>query len=355
MSYINVLISFLSLSFIIFFHELGHFFFCRYFGVRVEVFSIGFGGSIFSYKDKYNTNWVFGAFTFGGYVLPLNKRLEVKDGSDKSNLDIGIEDNHPLKNIVIFLAGPGFNFVLSFMIILFLALSHGIPEMKYEIASIKAGSIAEQNDFRRGDVVVDVLSNENGKLLRGISLARIKEGSVITVLRGKSVLQKRVALEDGRPFEGLGFKYSYKKCSFPYAVYASFQMVVEMICLSMIGIVLVFKSLFLQLIGHGAQNAYQNLSGTIGIIQATNQSLKTGFIDFLVVISRISVAVGVCNLLPIPVLDGGQILINLAEWIAGRKLNQKFRDILVFFGVFLMATMFSISTLLDFYRLKNAF
>ncbi|WP_342261976.1 M50 family metallopeptidase [Alphaproteobacteria bacterium endosymbiont of Tiliacea citrago] len=345
MSYINVFISFFSLSFIIFFHELGHFLFCRYFGVFVEVFSVGFGGNIFSYIDKHKTKWVFGWITVGGYVQPLEKTRE-----EAPEL-IGIENVHPFKNILIDFAGPLFNFILGFFLILGVSLYKGIPVMRYEISYVKAASTADQNGFQIGDVITDVITEDGGHVVEGIRNARIKDGSVVAFVRKGKELKKKIKLTQ-QAFDGVGYRYNYKKTTVKNSLWYSFLKVFEMIFMSFLGVCLIFKSLFLRLIGYGSENLYMNVSGALGVVATANNFLKNGFADFLFFLSSVSISLGAFNLFPIPVLDGGQILINFIEWIFGRRFNDTVRYILFVVSFFIMLCLFVFSTLLDLYRAK---
>lgn len=343
MSYLNILISFLGLSFIVFFHELGHFLLFRYFGIYVEVFSIGFGGSIFEYKDSNETNWIFGPVLLGGYVQPLEYNNENK---------LGAEDAHPLKMVMIAFAGPLFNFILGFICIFVLSVSVGYPTMQYEVSHVVLGSVADRHGFRAGDKVIEVISKDGESITKGIVQTRVKNGSVIVIDRINENLNIKINIKDSEVFNGIGFKYSYVKLGFLKCLIASLGEVFGGIISAFLGIYLFLKSIFLTAIGFaGKDHAYRNLTGTIGIVKQMNYALMNGFADFLFILSRISISIGALNLLPIPICDGGVIMIKLTEWIIGQKLNEKFMNVLFIVSVAFMLGLFAFSTVLDVYKI----
>lgn len=343
MSYINVLLSFIGLSFLIFFHELGHFLFCRYFGVHVKVFSVGFGGSIFSYKDRYGTEWVLGWITLGGFIEPEEK-------ISKSILHP--EGIHPFKDILIAFAGPLFNFLLSFTIVTGLVLVKGYPKMNYEISNVVKKSTAARNGFKNKDTIICIMKENGDQLPKNTTVVN---NDIIMFSRGDEIFYKKIKLKKNEKFKGILYRYSYEKIGFFSAIKKCVFEILFIIISIFYGLLLIFYSIFLKFLGllggvASADVKYMQFSGTFGIIEAINSSLLNGWADFLVILSKISISLGAFNLIPIPVLDGGRILIKFIEWIIGRPINEKFSYYVFLLSFVLMSFLFGLTTFLDLYK-----
>lgn len=354
MSFLNFFISLLGFSFIIFFHELGHFLFCRLFGIHVEVFSVGFGGEIFSYVDKYKTKWTLGWIPLGGYIQPLESG-QLESGVDEENKTIepkegerSLDDVHHFKAIIVAFAGPAFNFILAFLLMWGVFVSKGTPQMKYEVVFVETGSTADLNGFKSGDQLLP--SNEVAFSSKQ-DIRKIRNAQIIRFLRKNKVMKKKIVLEDGMALEGLQFRYSYQPVGFGQSFLASFLFVLKCILETFVGVFLMLQALMFKMFGMSSPVSGQ-VSGTVGILTGLTRALAIGFVDFLVFISSLSISLGVCNLIPIPMLDGGQICIKVFEWLFGTRLEGRLRDVLVVFSLVVMVLLFAISTFFD---IKNVF
>ena len=155
---LNILISIIGFLFIlspiVFIHELGHFWFARRFGVKVEVFSVGFGPKIFAIKDKYNTIWQIAAIPIGGYVKMLGE-LNVSSDSSKEKIIGSFQSANVWQRILIVFAGPLANILFTIFILFIINFSFGKYEVSNEIGDIVPNSVAYNSGLEVGDKIIN--------------------------------------------------------------------------------------------------------------------------------------------------------------------------------------------------------
>jgi len=180
----GIFISLLVFSFLIFFHELGHFLAARFFGVHVEVFSIGFGKRILTKKFG-NTEWSFSLIPLGGYV-----RMKGQDDADPSKKSYDADSYNsktPFQRIIISLAGPLANFLLAFLLY-FAVASMDVPSPLAQIGSVMKSSPAQEAGVKQNDKIVNI----NGHTIHyweeiGLNIKHDRENSITVVRNGEYV------------------------------------------------------------------------------------------------------------------------------------------------------------------------
>ncbi len=319
----GIFISLLVFSFLIFFHELGHFIAARFFGVHVEVFSIGFGKRILTKKFG-DTEWSLSAIPLGGYV-----RMKGQDDSDptiKSYDEDSYNAKTPLQRIVISLAGPFANFLLAFLLYLIVAFI-GIQTPLANVGDVIKESPAQLSGLKKGDTIVNIDGNQI-KYWQDIGkntaynhnehqLTILREGKYIDLsITPKLIetkdrfgeLKKRYLLGISPNLEAYTtISYSLDKAiSFAYnqTVNAS-QYILESLKRVISGII-----------------PMENLGGVISIVDSTSKVSNIGFVALLMFSALISVNLGVINLLPIPALDGGHVMFHLYELIVRKPASE---------------------------------
>ncbi len=319
----SMFVSLLVLSALIFFHELGHYLAARFVGVKVDVFSIGFGKKLFSFY-KFNTQWSISAIPLGGYV-----KMKGQDDSDPSKKNYDADSytvKTPIERIFILLAGPLANFVLAFFMYFIIAL--GSPNVLSAVI---------------GDVVKDSPAYEAGLKSKDTILAinGIKtdtwEDMAKIIASSDGVLNLKIQRDNYIEFKTLTPKISETKNMFNETVKR------KMIGISSAGVThplkldalqtvefAIDKTIFAStMIFTGLQKLVvgdvpaKELGGVISIVKVTSDAAEAGWMSVLFFAALISVNLGVLNLLPIPALDGGHIMFNLYELIFKRPASEE--------------------------------
>ncbi|HEO99456.1 MAG: RIP metalloprotease RseP [Campylobacterales bacterium] len=327
----GIIIALLVLSVLIFFHELGHFAAARFFGVKVEVFSIGFGKRVVSKKIG-DTLWSISAIPLGGYV-----KMKGQDDSDPTKVSYDSDSyttKTPWQRIVILLAGPLANFLTAF--VLYFAVSqigtHLSPVFNYAkympatIGSFAPDSPAKEAGLDINDTIVQVnhIKIENwedvGEAIQTtnhtLELTVVREGALMNFHFSPVIkIQKNKFGEDiERKLIGVGPLLNQEKLHFSLLEGVQFAWN-ETLYASM----LIFQSV--EKLVTGAVGA-DKLGGVLTIVDVTAQASNVGIVALFLFTALISVNLGVLNLLPIPALDGGHIIFNLYEWIRGKAPSE---------------------------------
>jgi len=309
------------LSFLIFFHELGHFLMAKLVGVKVEVFSIGFGKKLICKKFR-GTNWCLSAVPLGGYV-----QMKGQDDSNpalKSNDPDSYTAKSPWQRILILLGGPGFNFLLALIIYFSLALTGWqklAPVIGKTLPDTPAAKVLKPKD--------KILEINGVKIKSWDDIKKaVKNASVIDikVLRDSKVLEFSIKPKTEESRNIFGEKVKRKiigiipsgdivivRYSFLEALKVSFEKFLADSTLIVKGV----EKLITGAIG------LNTLSGPIGIVDVTIKVANLGIQPLLLFTALLSVNLGILNLLPIPALDGGHIIFNLYEAIFKRELNEE--------------------------------
>ena len=315
----------LLLSIIICIHELGHLLAAKKFGVYCYEYSFGMGPVLWK-KQKEETQYSIRMIPIGGYVSMAGE----PDG-DAAYPDVVVPEGRRLidkpawQRIIIMLAGVTMNFLLCFLILSLIILSSGAfaepPDAVIDV--VKPGSPAERAGFQNGDVIREItLGNVSTKPETfqdvQIFLAECEQEEItFMVERGSELVTLTVTPE-----------YDSEYDSYMIGIQAPEYRVVPVNLLNCwyygakeMGMItrMMFEAIRQLVTG---KNLSQ-LSGPVGIYSATEQSVSYGLASYLFLIAELSLNVGLFNLLPLPVLDGGQVVITLGEAIAGKKLHPK--------------------------------
>jgi regulator of sigma E protease len=318
----GMLVSLLVLSALIFFHELGHYFAAKIMGVSVEVFSIGFGKRIFTFK-KWQTEWSISAVPLGGYV-----RMKGQDDSDPTKKSLDADSYNvktPMQKIFILLAGPLANFVLAFVLYLFIALG-GPNILSPVIGDVVKDSPAYIAGIQKNDTIksidgvaiktwkemAKVIENSNGsfnvEVLRNgfIEVKTLTPHIKETTNMFNEVIQKKMI--------GVGSAGVFHKLELSPSEVLSYASEETIFASTMI-----FTGVKKLIFG---EVPAKELGGVISIVKLTLDATDAGWMSVLFFAALISVNLGVLNLLPIPALDGGHIMFNLYEFIFRREASE---------------------------------
>ena len=329
----GTLISLLVFSFLIFFHELGHFLAARLFGVHVEVFSIGFGKRILTKKIG-NTEWSLSAIPLGGYV-----RMKGQDDSDPSKKSYD-EDSYnsktPIQRIVISLAGPFANFLLAFLLYLMVAFI-GIQTPLATVGEVMKESPAQLAGLKKGDTIVNIDGNSI-KYWKDIGkntidnhgehqLTILRDGKYIDLSITPKLIETKNRFGEQKKRYLLGISPNDKAyTTITYPLDKGIAFAYDQTANSSKYILESLKRLISGLI------PMENLGGVIGIVDTTSKVSQMGFVALLMFMALISVNLGVINLLPIPALDGGHVMFHLYELVTKKPASDSVMIKLTLFG-----------------------
>lgn len=336
---------------LIIFHELGHFLAARKVGVKVERFSVGFGPVILRIKRK-ETEYTLSLIPLGGYVkLAGESRQEVK-GEDYEfySKPCGIR-------IFIVIAGPLMSLFLGFLIF-FLTFSFGYPVLKPTIGKVLPDYPAQKAGLKTGDTIIKIQGKKVASWEEIASIIRKSEGSSLSleVMRGKKIIHLTVTPTKkpskdiwGKEVEtwliGITPSGSYFIRRDPpwIAFYLSLRRTLD------------FSVLFVRALGKliTGQISFKELGGPVLIAQMAGEEARQGFLPLILFVAFISINLGVVNLIPLPILDGGYILLLLLEKIRNRPLNKRTEEILQQVGIALLLFLMLMVTFNDITRWKE--
>jgi regulator of sigma E protease len=357
------------LSLVVFFHELGHFLIARWCGVRILVFSIGFGPEIVGFNDRHGTRWKIAIIPLGGYVKFLGDEnaASAPDSDRLASMDAGEKREsfafQPVaKRAAIVVAGPMANFLLAIVIFAGVFMFYGKQSMTARVDSVQANSAAAAAGFQPGDLVVAI----NGSAIADFAdMQRIVSESAgapldITVDRkGDKVLLKATPdLKEVKDNFGnvhrigiLGITRStapedlkFQPVSPPQAAWMGVQETWFVIdrTLSYIGGVVV------------GREAADQLGGPIRIAQMSGQVATVGFVALIHLAGVLSVSIGLLNLFPIPLLDGGHLLFYSIEAMRGRPLSERAQEVGFRIGLAIVLMLMIFATFNDIVHLATS-
>ncbi|WP_107776511.1 RIP metalloprotease RseP [Campylobacter concisus] len=345
------LVTVLAISFLIFFHELGHFLAARTLSVKINTFSIGFGEKIYT-KNVGGTDYCLSAIPLGGYV-----QLKGQDDTDPKAKNYDTDSYNvlsPIKRIYILFAGPFFNFILAFFIYILLG-SIGVERLAPSVGHIAEDSAAASAGLAKNDKILainGVKINEWDEISKNVKL----EPSTILIDRNGSQMTINLT-----PKIGETINLFNEKVQRPLIGISPNGEVIKIYHTGLAGInfafsetieasKLIFKS-FTKLVSGAVP--LKEVGGIVQIADVTSKAAKISLGVLLTIVALISVNLGVLNLFPIPALDGGHILFNLYELIFRREVNERVLTTLTYCGWALLLGIMVLATFNDIMRLSG--
>ncbi len=351
------------LTVIVFIHEFGHYFVARRCGVRVEVFSIGFGPELFGWTDGAGTRWKFSLLPLGGYVRMFGEGgMPGAEGEDAREMTaeeraVSFQEKSLARRTAIVSAGPLANFALAIVVWAVLFATVGQRVTPPNVGTIQSGSAAEEAGLKPGDLIVSI---DDKEIERFSDLQR-----VISVSPGVPL---RLGLRrDGRELtltvtpklkeitDVLGNRHEVGLIGVSPADTAFVRHGPATAVLKAVQETYRYATLLLEVLGEiiSGTRSSKELGGPIGIFQMSGQMAEFGLPTVFWFIAMLSVNLGLINLFPIPVLDGGHLMFYAIEAVRGKPPSERFMEYGFRVGLGLVLTLFVFITYQDIRRFQG--
>ena len=354
------------ITLVVFFHELGHFLVARFFGVKVDVFSVGFGKEIFGFHDRHGTRWKLSWLPIGGYV----KFAGDADAASKPDTEAasrmtaqeraGALMFKPVgQRAAVAAAGPFANFVLAIVLLTGLYMYSGHAVIAPVIGQVTTGSPAADAGIRPGDLVTridrtaitdfqqlpEIISISGGETL-AIGLKRA--GKDLTVQVTPRLLKTKDVLGNVGSQMVIGVRPD-PRAPITRLQYTPLQAGSAALVETWTIIKTTLLGIGQMITGHASAD---QLRGPVGIANMTRQVADFGFLPLLNLVAILSVSIGLANLFPIPLLDGGHLLYYAVEAVLGRPLGERAQDVGFRLGLVLVLGLMLLTTWNDLVRLN---
>ena len=348
---------------VVFIHEYGHYYFAKKYGVGITDFSIGFGKEIFGWNDKSGTRWKICWIPLGGYVKFFGDRNVFSQSDQEEILKKYNEEERkklfvlkPLyQRSLIVAAGPIANFILAIFIFLFIYMFSGKDFTPAVINEVQKDSPAQIAGLKKNDIILEIDNTKVKSILDVSKLIIMSTSEYIDFMISRSdqeilfkIKPNIVDTEDN-----LGNKIKKKMIGIQLGAYnnevnhvklgpakALFYSVNEVYFVTTSSLKYLMSILF------GSGDSSQ-LGGPIRIAKVTGQVAEFGILPFLSMMAYISISLGLINLFPIPLLDGGHLMFYGFEKILGRPLSQKTQEGFFRIGMFLILSLMVFATFND--------
>ncbi|NQV79594.1 MAG: RIP metalloprotease RseP [Alphaproteobacteria bacterium] len=346
---------------VVFFHELGHFLVARWNGIKVEVFSIGFGGEIFGWYDKYGTRWRISWVPLGGYVKFFGDAGATSaqgDGLDEmtaAERAVSFHHKRLWQRASVVVAGPVANFILAIVVFAVMFATVGQRISDPLVVEVSQGGAAAAAGFQQGDLVatIDGRAISRFQELQAYVQPRPGQEILIGVIRdGRTV--DLIVTPTPTEREAFGSKQTIGLIGItgPGGQFER-QSPTTSIWLGITTTFGVVETTLVYLADVVSGNASSDqLSGPIGIAVVTSEVARASVVGLINLAAVISVALGLFNLFPIPLLDGGHLLFYGAEALRGKPLSDRAQEYGMRFGMLVVIAIFVLATFNDLkYRL----
>ncbi len=348
---------------VVFIHEYGHYYFARRYGVGVTDFSIGFGKEIFGWNDKFGTRWKICWIPLGGYVKFFGDRNVFSQADQEKILEKYSEEDRnklfvlkPLyQRVLIVFGGPLANFLLAILIFFSIYTFVGKDFTPAVINEVQKGSPAMTGGLKQNDIILEIDDNKVKSIMDVSKYITMSTSEIIDfkVKRSYEELLLKIKPDITLGEDNLGNQIQKKVVGIklgPYnneinhiklgPVKAIYYAIHETYYVSTSSLKYIGAMIF------GKADTSQ-LGGPIRIAKISGQVAEFGVLAFISMMAYISISLGLVNLFPIPMLDGGHLMFYAFEKILGRPLSQKTQEGFFRIGLFLLLSLMFFTTFND--------
>ncbi|MDK9697701.1 MAG: RIP metalloprotease [Siculibacillus sp.] len=355
------------LTLVVFFHELGHFLVARWCGVGVKTFSIGFGPELFGWNDRKGTRWRIALIPLGGYVKFVGDENAASVPDDEAVAAMSAEEraiafpSQPVwARAAIVAAGPIANFILAIVIFTLVFATAGRMDILPRVGAVSAGSAAEAAGIRQDDLILAI----EGRPIESFV-------DIMRVVSVRADLPTTVSVDrDGKHLELVATPRSFEeKSRFGVQkrgllgiqasrdpkdrVQRHFSPIAALGSgVSETWFIVERTGSFVAGLFSGRESASQ-LGGPLRVAQISGEVAGVGFLALVNLAALLSVSIGLLNLMPIPMLDGGHLVFYAAEAVRGRPLSDRAQDIGFRIGLAIVLALMIVSTWNDISHLAS--
>jgi len=349
---ISFLYFLIALALLILVHEFGHFLVARLFNIKILTFSIGFGKKLLRFK-RGETEYAISAVPMGGYVKLLGESPDEEISEEEKSRSFSHKP--PYVRILIALAGPLFNILLALFVFYFVSIiGYSVPSAR--VGKVAPNTPAQAAGIQAGDIIVKINGKEIKEFLdiassidqtqgETVEVALDRAGSPVNLTIKPMTIEEKDIFGDQYRRKILGIERSdevIKRRQNPaQAVGLAFHMTWEYSRITVVGIVKIIQGSI----------SPKNIGGPVLIFQEASKRAKKGIGDFVFFFALISINLGIINLLPIPVLDGGHILFNAVEMVIRRKISIKVQEVAQTVGLVILLMIMVFAFYNDFDRI----
>ncbi|NKB57046.1 MAG: RIP metalloprotease RseP [Alphaproteobacteria bacterium] len=337
------------LTVLVFVHELGHYWVARRCGVRVEVFSIGFGPELFGWTDKADTRWKISAIPLGGYVKMFGEGETSSEGNElpqpltAEERQVSFRYKSLGRRAAIVFAGPAANFIFAIIVLAGLFSTLGQPFTPAEIGTVVEGSAADKAGLKPGDMIVRIDDRDIERFeevqqlirmnpLKTVELVVVRDGAEVAMEVTPTLREVKDRIGNtvrigllGVTREGIAFQQHNPAKAIWQAMKETWDL--SLGTLQAVGQII------------SGSRSSDELGGPIKIAQMSGEVWKLGAVSLISFMALLSINLGLINLFPIPMLDGGHLLFFAFEAIRGRPLGEKVQEYGFRIGVVLVFSL----------------
>lgn len=351
------------LTVVVFVHEWGHFIVARLNGVQVDVFSVGFGPELFGWNDRKGTRWRLSAIPLGGYVkFHGDASAASTPGGDLDRMSaaeraVSFHHKRVGQRAAIVAAGPIANFILAVVLFAGMFATFGRSVTPPIVGEVIAGSVAEAAGFKAGD---RILSVDGRKIEWFTDLQRAVQLQAETALNfvidrdGREIAMvlapRRVSVDDGfgvkRQQGQIGIRSTNERETITYGPFAALGQGVRE-TFNIVDTTFTYLGRIIQ-----GRESGKELGGPLGIAKMSGDVASISWLALINLAAAISVSIGLINLFPVPLLDGGHLLYYAFEAVRGRPLGERAQEYGFRFGMVLVLGLFIFATWNDLVQLR---
>jgi regulator of sigma E protease len=344
------------LTVIVFVHEFGHYIVARLCGVKIETFSIGFGRELFGFNDRAGTRWKFSLWPLGGYVKMFGDAgaastadVDKIEAMNEAERKVSFHFQALWKKALIVAAGPMANFLLTIAVFTFFIFTTGLASTKPVVGDVLKDSPAAEAGLQKGDLILtldgkkmrrfdDISSVMATSLGEPVTLEVKREGSIFSLVITPRIFEEKDMLGNPvkRPIIGISSqKITYHEVGIGTALLEAIKRTYGLCVAS------------LKVLGQmiSGERSAEDLKGPLGIAKLSGEATQQGetlsetLRTVLWFIALLSANLGLINLFPIPLLDGGHLAFYAVEAVRGRPMAERFQEMGYRVGIVFIATL----------------